>query len=116
MHDTGVEEARKIFAKYGCLPPGGYEYGFGADDYIRELIQALVGYDRTGSFLGSYNVEIVADPKTGENIFSITNTTGWESASRIPWNVINVKPGSNSVEDMRNGKPRGYQNRTGATL
>jgi hypothetical protein len=81
MRDEGVAEARNAFIHQGYKE---YNYSFGFDDYLRETFQALTGQDLTGSVLGSYHVEMF-DKHDGNVLFIVSNTTGWESATRNPF-------------------------------
>ena len=103
MHDEGVEEARRYFVSHGRQDllesnETWYEYRFGLDDAIRELLlEAYIGYDWSTSFLGDYNVEVINvesmviewsalislcnDGSLVE--IRVHNTTGWLSATRV---------------------------------
>jgi hypothetical protein len=84
MRDEGVAEARKAYLDLGAPQSYTHFYGFGIDEYPRELLQALTLQDVTGSFLGSYRVDIY-DKNDGKVLFIVTNVTGWESGTRNPF-------------------------------
>jgi len=99
MHDTGVQEARAAWDADGRPDSFSYNYGFGVNDYLRELLTL----DGTGSFLGSYQVDITKCPD-GSTAFDVYNTTGWESATRSPIPSASARRNP-SVEDMIDGAP-----------
>jgi RHS repeat-associated protein len=96
MRGAGVEEARRAYKAKGCAGTFEYHYRFGVNDYVRDLLSQ----DVTGSVLGSYTVSITRAPG-GNKIYSVTNISGWESATRSP---IPSAAGNASLEDMMRGR------------
>lgn len=89
----GMQEARQKFIQNGeedmvGLGDGAYRHEFTPGEFFSELGKGIVKDDWSGSFLGSFDVEI-------ENLegydgpgklvrVTVSNDTGWASATKIP--------------------------------
>jgi RHS repeat-associated protein len=90
MHDKGVNQARAQFYRklaQGTLENGrsdSYWYRYVPLDYIREVAEYLVGYDRVGFFLGSYVVHSYLHPGRGSVTFHVIDSKNLQTASKSP--------------------------------
>jgi RHS repeat-associated protein len=88
----GVQEAtQQYWARNGQDVKGesAYSYPFGASDFLEELDKALNNGEWSGSFLGSYRVEIKTINRIATDVslveYTVYNKTGWESGTRYPF-------------------------------